>query len=129
MNWKRQGILVAALAAFVFSGCTTVPKSRETALKANQVRVYKPEELAKVQYEPVKRLRVQSGSAAIRAPGYATAAHGIAVMQAEAARLGANGLTDVSCQKYDLGQAAPVGTTEPAFICYGNAIRVRDSGG
>lgn len=129
MNRKYQGIAVAALAACVLPGCTSVPKSGEATLKADQVRVYAPEELAKVQYELVKRLRVQSGSAAIRVPGYATAARGIAVLQAEAARLGANGLSDVSCQKYDLGQSAPVGTTEPAFICHGNAIRVRNVGG
>ena len=128
MNWKRQGVFVAALAAFVLPGCGSVPKSGEAALKANQVRVYAPEELAQVQYELVKRLRVKSGSAAIRTPGYSTAAHGIAVLQAEAARLGANGLSDVSCQKYDMGQSAPVGTTEPAFVCYGNAIRVRNAG-
>ena len=129
MKRTCQGILVAALAAGVLPGCATVSKSGEAALKVDQVRVYAPEELAKVQYELVKRLRVQSGSAAIRTPGYATAAQGIAVLQAEAARLGANGLSEVTCQKYDLGRPAPIGTTEPAFICYGNAIRVRNGGG
>jgi hypothetical protein len=124
MNWTCQGILVAVFAACVLPGCATAPKSTEAA----QVRVYAPEDLAKVPYELVKRLRVQSGSAAIRTPGYNTAVKGIAVLQAEAARLGANGLSEVTCQKYDLGRPAPVGTTEPAFICTGNAIRVRDSG-
>ncbi len=117
-------LMIAALAAT--AGCAGI--SKDVATKAEEVRVYEPEELAKVKYEPVKHLRVRAGSAAIRQPGYATAARGIAVMQAEAARLGANGLTNVTCRKYSDVKEAVIGTPEPAFVCDGDAIRVRTGG-
>ncbi|MBI2315746.1 MAG: hypothetical protein HYY28_14160 [Betaproteobacteria bacterium] len=129
MNAKQHSALVAALAALAVAGCAATQKMASGPIKAEEVRIYKPEELKEVSYDQVKRLRIQSGSAAaIAATGYPTAAQGIAVLQAEAARLGANGLTDVSCIKNELGRSSPLlGINEPAVICHGNAIRVRNA--
>jgi len=111
----------------LLAGCAGVGPA--PTIKAEQVRVYAPDELATLRYERVKHLRVRSGSAAIRIPGYATAARGIAVLQAEAARLGANGLTNVNCRNTgDAVEDKSVGTAEPAFTCDGDAVRVANGG-
>ena len=127
MNAKCLEIFVVILAAAIL-GCATAPQSGDVLLKPDQVRVYAPEEPVQGRYEIIKRLQVQAGSAALQAPEHPTAAQGIAVLKAEAARLGANGLINVACRGDDQGQSSLPRNKEPAFICSGTAIRVRSPG-
>jgi len=113
---------LVAVAICVFSGCASAPQSGVDRQGA-EVKVYEPEQLAQDQYEVVRHLWVDSWRTAFWLPTYLTDGEGIASLQAKAARLGANGLINVSCR--DQGHAIWSRSREPAILCYGNAIRVR----
>jgi hypothetical protein len=91
--------------------------------QAAEVKVYEPEQLAQDQYELVRYLWVDSWRTAFWLPRASSEANGIASLQTEAARLGANGLINVSCR--DQGHYLWSRSREPAILCYANAIRVR----
>lgn len=57
----------------------------------------------------------------------ASEAEGIALMQDEADRSGADGLINVYC--LDRDRSTWSSKSGSAFVCYGNAIRVRQSNG
>jgi hypothetical protein len=113
---------LVAVAVCVLSGCASAPQSG-VERRAAEVKVYEPEQLVQGQYEVVRHLWVDSWRAAFWLPSYSSKAEGIASLQAEAARLGANGLINVSCR--DQGHSIWSWSREPAILCYGNAIRVR----
>jgi hypothetical protein len=122
---KLRRLRVAALIAVtvcVFSGCASAPESG-VAMEAAQVKIYEPSRLLRDQYEDVRYLWVDSWRTAFWLPSVASDAEGIAALQAEAARLGANGLINVSCR--DPGQFRWPWSREPSILCYGHAIRVR----
>ena len=90
--------------------------------RAADVKVYEPEQLVQGQYQIVRHLWVDSWRTAFWLPRDSSEAAGMATLQAEAARLGATALIDVSCR--DQGHSIWSWRREPAFLCYGNAIRV-----
>lgn len=106
----------------MFSGCAGVPRTGAEK-HAAEVKVFEPEQLAQGQYELVRYLWVDSWRTAFWLPVAPSEADGIASLQAEAARLGANGLINVSCR--DQGHFKWSRSQAPAILCYGNAIRVR----
>ena len=113
---------LVAVAVYVLCGCASIPRSGVERQGA-EVKVYEPKQLAQGQYEVVRRLWVDSWRTAFWLPSDSREAGGIASLQAEAARLGANGLINVSCR--DQGHSIWSWSREPAILCYGNAIRVR----
>ena len=114
--------MLVAVAVCVLSGCASAPQ-RGVERQAAEVKVYEPQQLAQGQYELVRYLWVDSWRTAFWLPSYSSEAEGIASLQAEAARLGANGLINVSCR--DQGRSKWSRSREPTILCYGNAIRVR----
>jgi uncharacterized protein YbjQ (UPF0145 family) len=60
-------------------------------------------------------------------PTFPSQEQAIAALQTEAASRGANGLLNVNC--LDQGSWSWSSKTEPAFLCYGIAIRMRPSQG
>jgi hypothetical protein len=106
----------------VLSGCASAPQSG-VERQAAEVKVYEPEQLVQGEYELVRYLWVDSWRTAFWLPRDSSDAEGIASLRAEAARLGANGLVNVSCR--DQGHFMWSWSRKPAILCYGNAIRVR----
>jgi hypothetical protein len=113
---------LVAVAVCVLSGCASAPQSG-VERRAAEVKVYEPDQLVQGQHELVRYLWVDSWRSAFWLPSYSSEAEGIASLQVEAARLGANGLINVSCR--DQGHSIWSWRREPAILCYGNAIRVR----
>ena len=121
LQCSRFSALIAVMVC-VLSGCASAPKSGVEG-QAAQVKIYGPSQLARGQYDDVRYLWVDSWRTAFWLPSASSEAEGIASLQAEAARLGANGLINVSCR--DQGHSIWSWSREPAILCYGNAIRVR----
>ena len=115
-----------AVALWVISGCASVPQSG-VERAATEVRVYESNNLSANQYEILRRLWVDSWRSAFWLPTYPSETEGIASLQAEASRLGADGLINVVC--LDQGPSKWSSSTGPRVLCYGNAIRLRRSAG
>jgi len=113
---------LVAVAACVLSGCASNPQNGGES-RATEVKIYEPAQLAQGQYELVRYLPVDSWRTAFLLPTYSSQAEGIASLQADATRLGANGLINVSC--LDQGSSIWSWSREPSVLCYGNALRVR----
>lgn len=111
-----------AVAACMLSGCASAPKSG-VEKQAAEVKVYQPDQLLQGQYKVMRYLWVDSWRTAFRLPSYSSEAEGIASLQAAAARLGANGLINVSC--LDQGRSIWSWSRQPVILCYGTAIDVR----
>jgi hypothetical protein len=120
LGTSRFSALIAVTVC-VLSGCISAPKNG-VERQATQVKVYEPDQLVQGQYEGVRYLWVDSWRTAFWLPGASSEAEGIAALQAEAARLGANGLINVSCR--DQGHFMWFLSREPSILCYGHAIRV-----
>ena len=105
----------------MLTGCANAPRTG-VEKQATEVKVYESEQLAQGQYELVRYLWVDSWRTALWLPLAPSAAEGIASLQTEAARLGANGLINVSCR--DQGHFKWSRSQAPSILCYGNAIRV-----
>jgi hypothetical protein len=110
-----------AVALSLLCGCASAPQSGVDR-HAAEVKVYQPDQLLQSQYRVVRHLWVDSWRTAFWLPSYPSEAGGIAALQAEAARLGANGLINVNCM--DQGRALWSWNWEPSILCYGNAIDV-----
>jgi hypothetical protein len=95
--------------------------------RAAQLKTYNFGELGMDRYEIVGRPWVDSWRAAFWMPTFPTQEQALAALRTEAASRGADGLVNVSCR--DQGPWAMWSTTEPAFLCFGLAIRVRPSSG
>ena|ERR1035437_2743009 len=113
--------MLVAVAVCMLSGCASAPQSG-VERHAAEVKVYQPDQLLQSQYKVVRYLWVDSWRSAFWLPTYLTDGEGIASLQAEAARLGANGLINVSC--IDQGRSLWSWSREPSILCYGNAINV-----
>ena len=111
-----------AVTVCVLSGCASAPKSG-VETQAAQVKVYEPGRLVQGQYDDVRYLWADSWRTAFWLPSASSEADGIASLQAEAARLGANGLINVSCR--DQGHFMWHWSRNASILCYGHAIRVR----
>ncbi|HXX86633.1 MAG TPA: hypothetical protein VEN29_21965 [Casimicrobiaceae bacterium] len=124
---KIHSSILSALfagAACVLSGCATTPQV-DAEKRAPEVTVYKARELANDQYEVVSHLWVDSWRTAFSTPTYPSEDEAVASLQAEAARLGADGLVNVTC--FDAGGSLWFRSDKPTLLCYANAIRVRRS--
>jgi uncharacterized protein YbjQ (UPF0145 family) len=111
-----------AVTVCVLSGCAGAPKNG-VETQAAQVKVYGPSQLSLDQYEGLRYLWVESWRTAFWLPSASSEAEGIASLQAEAARLGANGLINVVCM--DQGHFIWSWSRKTSILCYGHAIRVR----
>ena len=85
-----------------------------------EIRIYEPGILTRDRYEIVTRLWVESWRSAFHVPSHADQPAAIAGLKAEAARLGANALTNVAC----LADDSPLWGSGPHF-CYALAIKVK----
>ena len=83
------------------------------------VTIIEPATLTGDRYEIVTRLWVESWRSAFQIPGHADQAAAISELKAEAARLGAHALTNLTCLVDD----KPLWTG--AHFCYALAIRVK----
>ena len=90
------------------------------AVAALEVRIYEPGMLTRDRYEIVSRLWVESWRSALQVPTYATREEAVDGLKKEAARRGANALTNIACLKDD----APFPGSASHF-CYALAIRVK----
>ena len=108
-------------------GCATAPSAEvEARTKAIQVYEMDPYRFFIPQpYDVVGRIWNDSWRSAFWIPTYPTKEAAIAAMQTEAARLNANALISVSCM--DQRGSTWFHGSEPAFLCYGVAIQVRQS--
>jgi hypothetical protein len=118
---KARFPALIAVALYALSGCASVPKSG-VENRAAEVKIYRADQLLQNQYEHVRYLWADSWRTAFWLPSTSSEAEGIAALQAGAARLGANGLINVSCM--DQGNFWPSRRGEPSILCYGHAIRV-----
>jgi hypothetical protein len=119
LGTSRISALVA-ITMFALGGCASAPKGAgETP--AAEVKVYRAGQLVQSQYESVRYLWADSWRTAFWLPGATTGEEGIASLQAQASRLGANGLISVVC----IDQGHWSSSKEPSPLCYGHAIRVR----
>ena len=118
--------LLVALAAYVLGGCASVPQA-DSAKPSPEVNLYKMNNLSGTPYEVVSRIWVGSWRAAFYTPTYPSEDEAIQSLRTEAARLGANGLTDVVC--LDQGRTRLFQSPGSVILCYANAIRVRPTQG
>ena len=105
-------------------------RSRRRRQRANggrtaspDLKIYAPGELSVSRYEVVGRPWVDSWRAAFWLPTFPSAEQAIDALKTEAAGRGADGLVNVFC--LDQGHWGWSSDTEPAYLCYGTAIRVR----
>lgn len=120
MNAKCPSICFVALVATLF-GCATTPRSSENHPEAGEVTFYEPAQLNLSQYETVEHLWVGSWRTAVWYPSYSNKEEGVTALKAKAARLGANGLINVTCSE-DKGLFS--WSAHPPLICFGMAIHV-----
>ena len=120
---KIRGSNVSAIVAgslFVLCSGASVGQSD---VATPQLRMYGFGDLVTTRYEVVSRQWGDAWRSAFWVPTFATREQALAALQAEAARTGADGLLNVYC--LDQSRAKWFSSTEPAFLCYGIAIRVR----
>ena len=115
-------IALTAVTICALAGCASAPKEGAES-QAAPVEIYRAGQLAPNQYEGVRYLWADTWRSAFWLPGAASEEDGIAKLQAAAARLGANGLINVSC--LDQGHFPGSWSNKPSILCYGHAIRVR----
>jgi len=127
VKMKLQSSRFSALVAVcVLSGCASVPQGGAN-VTPTEVKIYGPGNLSVNQYEVVRRIWVDSWRSNFLLPTYPSEAEGIASLQTEAARVGADGLINVVCM--DQGRLKWSTSSGPAILCYGNAIRMRKNEG
>ena len=86
----------------------------------DDIRIYEPGILTRDRYDIVTRMWVDSWGSALYIRGHSDRAAAVAELQTEAARLGANALTNVVC----LIDTEPLWGGGP-HLCYALAIRVK----
>ena len=111
-------------AVCVFSAGTVIAQSN-VEQRAPELKIYTMGEINASRYEVVGRPWVDSWRSAFWLPTFPSQEQAIAALQTEAARRGADGLLNVIC--LDQGHWKGSSNTEPAFLCYGIAIRVRQT--
>jgi len=119
---KLSAIFAGALCAL----CAGAGVAQSDAA-STQLKVYTFGDLTTSQYEVVGRQWGDVWRSAFWLPTFATREQALAALHTEAARTGADALLNVYC--LDQGRAKWSSNTEPAFLCYGIAIRVRPAQG
>jgi hypothetical protein len=117
---SRFSALVAGSACVLCAGAGIAQSDIEQ--RASQLKIYALGEIKMSRYEIVGRPWVDSWRSAFWVPTFPSEEQAIAALQTEAARRGADGLLNVNC--LDQGRWKWSSNTEPAFLCYGIAIRV-----
>jgi hypothetical protein len=125
LHSSRYSVLVV-VALCALAGCASAPQTG-VAASASEVKVYGSDKLTASQYEFVRHLWVDSWRGPFWLPTYPSEAEAIAALQAEAGSLGADGLINVIC--LDEARLKWLWSSGPAFLCYGNAIRVLRNAG
>ena len=87
------------------------------------VQVYELNPFVGRSYDIVGRLWTGSWRSALGVKTYSKKEEAIAAMQAEASRLNAEALVSVSC--VDQHGSTWFGGSDPAFLCYGVAVKLR----
>jgi len=126
---KIRGSLRTALVAGsvgVLCANATIAQS-DIEQRASQIKIYAFGEITVDRYEVVGRPWFDSWRSAFWVPTFPSQEQAIAALQTEAVRRGADGLLNVNCR--DQGRWTLSSNTEPAFLCYGIAIRVRPTQG
>jgi hypothetical protein len=118
-------VLVAA-AACVLGACASITQS-DVDPRAGDIKIYALGEINGDRYEVVGRPLTDTWRSAFWLPTHPTREQAVAALQTDAAARGADGLLNVNC--LDQGRWQWSSNTEPAFLCYGTAIRVRPSRG
>ena len=122
---SRLSALVAGSAYVLCAGAGIAQSDVEQ--RASALKFYGFGEIDPSRYEVVGRLWGDSWRSAFWVPTFPSQEQAIAALRVEAARRGADGLLNVDC--LDQGRWKWSSNTEPAFLCYGIAIRVRPSQG
>jgi hypothetical protein len=124
----RSSRLVALAAASACALCTGAGIAQGVAeQRASELRIYALGEISTSRYEVVGRPWADSWRSAFRVPTFPSQEQAIAALQTEAASRGANGLLNVNC--LDQGSWSWSSKAEPAFLCYGIAIRTQPGQG
>ena len=121
----RLSAIVAGSACVLCAGAGIAQADVEQ--RASQMKLYAAGEIDMNRYEIVGRPWVDSWRSAYWVQTFPSREQAIAALQTEAARRGADGLLNVEC--LDQGRAKWYSNAEPAFLCYGIAIRARPSQG
>jgi hypothetical protein len=122
---SRLAALAAASACALCTGAAIAQGIVEQ--RASELRIYALGEISMSRYEVVGRPWADSWRSALWVPTFPSQEQAIAALQTEAASRGANGLLNVNC--LDQGSWSWSSKTEPAFLCYGIAIRTQPSQG
>jgi hypothetical protein len=122
---SRLAALVAGSACALCAGTGITQGVVEQ--RASELKIYALGEIGVSRYEVVGRPWVDSWRSAFWVPTFPSQEQAIAALQTEAASRGADALLNVNC--LDQGRWTWSSKTEPAFLCYGIAIRVRPSQG
>jgi hypothetical protein len=117
---------IVAAGALLATGCAGVPQA-ESAKQPTAVQVYETDPYVGKSYEVVGRLWADSRRSAFWIPTHPTKDAAIASIQAEAARMNADALVSVSC--VDQRGSTWFRKDEPAFLCYGVAVQLRQRQG
>jgi hypothetical protein len=107
-------------------GCASVPQT-EAARPEKVVQVYEVDPYLGKGYDVVGRLWADSMRSRFWIPTFPTKEAALSAMQAEAAGLNADALISVSC--VDQRGSTWAQSSEPAFLCYGVAIQLRQHQG
>jgi hypothetical protein len=122
---SRLAALLAGTACVLGAGAVAAQSDVEQ--RAAQPKIYVFGEIDMNRYEIVARPWVDSWRSAFWAPTFPSRDQAVAALQTEAARRGADGLYNVNCLDQRAGKLST--SAEPAFLCYGVAIRVRPGQG
>ncbi len=121
----RLAALIAASACAICAGAGIAQGDVER--RTSELKIYALGEISVSRYEVVGRPWVDSWRSAFWLPTFPSQEQAIAALQTEASRRGADGLLNVTC--LDQGRWTWSSKSEPAFLCYGIAIRVQPSQG
>lgn len=122
---SRLAALVAGSACVICAGTGITQGVVEQ--RASELKIYALGEISASRYEVVGRPWADSWRSAFWVPTFPSQEQAIAALQMEAASRGADALLNVNC--LDQGRWTWSSKAEPAFLCYGIAIRVRPSQG
>ena len=122
---RRLSALVAASMYMLCAGIGIAQGDGEQ--RASELKIYTFGEINMNGYEVVGRPWVDSWRSAFWLPTFPSAEQAIEALKTEAASRGADGLVHVFC--LDQGHWEWSSNKEPAYLCYGTAIRVQPNQG
>ena len=111
-------LICSALAGALCAAAVANAMAQEPAQQA-PLRVYDATELTPDRYTVIKRLWVESWRSAFGIPAHADSSAAIAALSAEAAKLGADAITNLSCLNDRRGWL------DRGYFCYGLAVKLK----